>query len=95
MTATLDGKVLNEATSFSLTIGDHPDLADDPNTDIDGDGDMDDADATKDNREAQRDLDYTATLATLTIPEKFGIGDGDDYHHPPKSVAWHDLGGVS
>ena len=50
-----------------MTIGDHPDLADDPNTDIDGDGDMDSADATKDNREAQRDLDYTATLASLTI----------------------------
>ena len=68
VTATLDGKVLNEATRFSLTIGDHPDLADDPNTDLDGDGDMDDDDATKDNREAQRDLDYTATLASLTIP---------------------------
>ena len=68
VTATLDGKVLNEATSFSLTIGDHPDLEAEPNTDIDGDGDMDDADATKDNREAQRDLDYTATLTTLTIP---------------------------
>ena len=67
VTATLDGKVLNEATRFSLTIGDHPDLADDPNTDLDGDGDMDSADATKDNREAQRDLDYTATLASLTI----------------------------
>ena len=33
VTATLDGKVLSEATSFSLIIGDHPDLADDPNTD--------------------------------------------------------------
>ena len=68
VTATLDGKVLNEATSFSLIIGDHPDLADNPNTDLDGDGDMDDDDATKDNREAQRDLDYTVTLASLTIP---------------------------
>ena len=68
VTATLDGKVLDEATSFALTIGDHPDLTDDPNTDTDGDGDMDDADATKDNREAQRDLDYTVTLTTLTIP---------------------------
>ena len=68
VTATLDGKVLNEATSFSLIIGDHPDLADDPNTDLDGDGDMDDDDATKDNREAQRDVDYSVTLATLTIP---------------------------
>ena len=67
VTATLDGKVLNEATSFSLIIGDHPDLADDPNTDLDGDGDMDDDDATKDNREAQRDVDYSVTLATLTI----------------------------
>ena len=67
VTATLDGKVLNEATRFSLTIGDHPDLADNPSTDLDGDGDMDSADATKDNREAQRDLDYTATLASLTI----------------------------
>ena len=68
VTATLDGKVLNEATSFSLIIGDHPDLADDPNTDLDGDGDMDDDDATKDNREALRDVDYSVTLATLTIP---------------------------
>ena len=68
VTATLDGKVLSEATSFSLIIGDHPDLASDPNTDIDGDGDMDDADATKDNREAQRDVDYSVTLASLTIP---------------------------
>ena len=67
VTATLDGKVLDEATSFVLTIGDHPDLTDDPNTDTDGDGDIDDADATKDNREAQRDLDYTARLTTLTI----------------------------
>ena len=68
VTATLDGKVLNEETSFALTIGDHPDLTDDPNTDTDGDGDIDDADATKDNREAERDLDYTVTLTTLTIP---------------------------
>ena len=68
VTATLDGKVLNEATSFSLIIGDHPDLASDPNTDLDGDGDMDDDDATKDNREAQRDVDYSVTLASLTIP---------------------------
>ena len=68
VTATLDGKVLDEETSFALTIGDHPDLTDDPNTDTDGDGDIDNADATKDNREAERDVDYTATLATLTIP---------------------------
>ena len=68
VTATLDGKVINEETSFALTIGDHPDLTDDPNTDTDGDGDIDDADATKDNREAERDLDYTVTLPTLTIP---------------------------
>ena len=68
VTATLDGKVLSEATSFSLIIGDHPDLASDPNTDIDGDGDMDDDDATKDNREALRDVDYSVTLASLTIP---------------------------
>ena len=68
VTATLDGKVLNEETSFALTIGDHPDLTDDPNADTDGDGDIDDADATKDNREAERDLDYTVTLTTLTIP---------------------------
>ena len=68
VTATLDGKVLSEATSFSLIIGDHPDLASDPNTDLDGDGDMDDDDATKDNREAQRDVDYSVTLASLTIP---------------------------
>ena len=68
VTATLDGKVLNEETSFALTIGDHPDLTDDPNADADADGDIDDADATKDNREAERDLDYTVTLTTLTIP---------------------------
>ena len=68
VTATLDGKVLNEATSFALTIGNHPDLTYDPNTDTDGDGDIDDADATKDNREAERDLDYTVTLTRLTIP---------------------------
>ena len=74
VTATLDGKVLNEDTSFSLIIGDHPDLTSDPNTDTDGDGDMDDADATKDNREAQRDVDYTVTLASLTIPRKSATG---------------------
>ena len=68
VTATLDGKVLNEETSFALTISDHPDLTDDPNTDTDGDGDIDDADATKDNREAERDLDYTVALTRLTIP---------------------------
>ena len=70
VTATLDGKVLNDATSFSLIIGDHPDLASDPNTDLDGDGDIDDDDATKDNREALRDVDYSVTLATLTIPRR-------------------------
>ena len=70
VTATLDGKVLNEAASFSLIIGDHPDLEDDPNTDTDGDGDIDDADAIKDNREARRDVDYSVTLATLTIPRR-------------------------
>ncbi|MYH67398.1 MAG: T9SS type A sorting domain-containing protein [Dehalococcoidia bacterium] len=68
VTATLDGKALDEETSFALTIGNHPDLTYDPNTDTDGFGDIDDADATKDNREAERDLDYTATLPTLTIP---------------------------
>ena len=68
VTATLDGKVLRQATSFVLTIGDHPDLGPNPNADANGDGTIDDADATKDNREAQRDLDYTVTLATLTIP---------------------------
>ena len=68
VTATLDGKVLNEDTSFPLIIGDHPDLTQVPNTDTDGDGDIDQTDATKDNREAQRDMDYTVTLATLTIP---------------------------
>ena len=68
VTATLDGKVLDEETSFALTISDHPDLTDEPNTDTDGDGDIDDADATKDNREAERDLDYTVTLTRLTIP---------------------------
>ncbi len=68
VTAILDGKVLNEETSFALTISDHPGLTHDPNTDTDGDGDIDDADATKDNREAERDLDYTVTLTTLTIP---------------------------
>ena len=70
VTATLDGKVLNEATSFALIVGDHPDLTSDPNTDTDGDGDVDAADATKDNREAQRDVDYTVTLGRLTIPRK-------------------------
>ena len=74
VTATLDGKVLNEETSFSLIVGDHPDLTSDPNTDTDGDGDMDEADATKDNREAQRDVDYTVTLATLTIPKRSATG---------------------
>ena len=74
VTATLDGKGLNEATSFSLIIGDHPDLTSDPNTDTDGDGNMDDDDATKDNREAQRDVDYTVTLATLTIPRRSATG---------------------
>ena len=68
VTATLDGKVLRQATSFVLTIGDHPDLGPNPNADTNGDGTIDDADATQDNREAQRDLDYTVTLATLTIP---------------------------
>ena len=68
VTATLDGKELRRATIFTLTIGDHPDLNSTPNSDTDDDGDRDDADATKDNREAQRDLDYTVTLATLTIP---------------------------
>ena len=74
MTATLDGKVLNEETSFALTIGDHPDLENNPNTDADGDGDIDPADATKDNREARRDVDYTVTLATLTIPRNSASG---------------------
>ena len=74
VTATLDGKVLDEDTSFFLIIGDHPDLTSDPNTDTDGDGDMDDADATKDNREAQRDIDYTARPATLTIPRRSATG---------------------
>ena len=68
VTATLDGKELRQATSFTLTISDHPDLAPNPNADTNGDGTIDDADATKDNREAQRDLDYTVTLARLTIP---------------------------
>ena len=74
VTATLDGKVLDEDTSFSLIIGDHPALTDDPNADTDGDGDIDDADATRDNREAQRDVDYTVTLATLTIPKESASG---------------------
>jgi hypothetical protein len=68
VTATLDGKVLRQATSFVLTIGDHPDLGPNPNADTNGDGTIDNADATKDNREAQRDLDYTVTLVPLTIP---------------------------
>ena len=68
VTATLDGKVLRQATTFVLTIGDHPDLGPNPNADTNDDDTIDDADATKDNREAQRDLDYTVTLATLTIP---------------------------
>lgn len=59
VTATLDGKELRRATTFVLTIGDHPDLDATPTSE--------DA-ATKDNREAQRDLDYTVTLAPLTIP---------------------------
>ena len=59
VTATLDGKELRRATTFVLTIGDHPDLNATPNSE---------AAATKDNREAQRDLDYTVTLAPLTIP---------------------------
>ena len=95
VTATLDGKVLNEDTSFSLIIGDHPDLEDDPNTDTDGDGDMDEADATKDNREAQRDVDYTVTLATSDDSEKVGVGDNDYYYYPQKPVAWHNPGGIS
>ena len=73
VTATLDGKVLRQATSFALIIGDHP-LEATPNADIDEDGDMDDADATKDNREAQRDLDYTVKLARLTIPKNSASG---------------------
>ena len=72
VTATLDGKVLRQATSFVLTIGDHPDLGAKPK-DTDGD-DLDDEDATKDNREAQRDLDYTVKLATLTIPKNSASG---------------------
>ena len=74
VTATLDGKVLRQAKTFSLIIGDHPDLDATPNTDEDGDGDMDDDDATKDNREAQRDLDYTVRLTTLTIPRNSASG---------------------
>ena len=74
VTATLDGKVLRQATSFVLTIGDHPDLEANPNADTDGNGNIDDADATKDNREAQRDLDYTVTLAALTIPKNSASG---------------------
>ncbi len=74
VTATLDGKVLRQATSFILTIGDHPDLGANPNADVNGDGRIDGADATKDNREAQRDLDYAVTLATLTIPRNAASG---------------------
>ena len=74
VTATLDGKVLRQAKSFALIIGDRTDLGASPNTDTDRDGDMDDADATKDNREAQRDLDYTVKLATLTIPRNSASG---------------------
>ena len=94
VTATLDGKVLNEETSFALTISDHPDLTDDPNTDTDGDGDIDDADATKDNREAERDLDYTVTLPTLTIPSNSVSGTATITITPPKPIAWHDPGGI-
>ncbi len=68
ITATLDGKVRPQATSFVLIIADHPDLTDVPNTDADDNGRIDDADATKDNREARRDVDYTVMLTTLTIP---------------------------
>ena len=93
VTATLDGKVLNETTSFSLIIGDHPDLTSNPNTDIDGDGDMDNDDATKDNREAQRDLDYTATLASLTIPRRSVSGTATITIAPrnqlPARSGWH------
>ena len=70
ITATLDGKVINRALSFALVINDHPDLTGAPNSDTNGDGTINDADATKDNREAQRDLDYSVTLATLTIPRR-------------------------
>ncbi len=68
VTATLDGKVIKEATSFVLTIVDHPALTGNPNSDTDGSGAIDYTDATKDNREAQRDVDYTVRLTTLTIP---------------------------
>ena len=86
VTATLDGKVLRQATSFVLTIGDHPDLGANP---------TDDADATKGNREAQRDLDYTVKVATLTIPKNSASWDGDNYHYPPRSVAGDDPHSVS
>ena len=86
VTATLDGKVLNEDTSFSLVIGDHPDLTSDPNTDTDGDGDMDEADATKDNREALRDVDYAVTLATLTIPRRSVSGTATITITPKKQL---------
>lgn len=68
VTATLDGRDLTQALSLALIIGDHPNLGATPNADTNGDGTIDNADATKDNREAQRDVDYTVTLATLTIP---------------------------
>ena len=68
VTATLDGKVLDDAVSFPLVIGDHPDLDDVPNADTNGDGAIDDDDATETNREAQRDLDYFVRLTSLTIP---------------------------
>ena len=74
VTATLDGKVLRQATSFVLTIGAHPDLGAKPNDDTNDDDKIDDADATKGNREAQRDLDYTVKLATLTIPKNSASG---------------------
>ena len=74
VTATLDGKVLRQATSFALIIGDHPDLGPRPDDDTNDDGKIDDADATKDNREAQRDLDYTVKLARLTIPKNSASG---------------------
>ncbi len=86
VTATLDGKVLNEDTSFSLVIGDHPDLTSDPNTDADDDGDMDEADATKDNREARRDVDYEVTLATLTISRRSVSGTATITITPKKQL---------
>ena len=86
VTATLDGKVLNEDTSFSLVIGNHPNLTSDPNTDTDDDGDMDEADATKDNREALRDVDYTVTLATLTISRRSVSGTATITITPKKQL---------